>query len=102
MCRSGPDADDPIARQAVNPARAIGAYKPGVEPPAIGHALKRSRLACGETESGLRQSDSQRKSAARDPLAIGAVARGDQFGRFCDLVADFTALAAAGLRKPSG
>jgi hypothetical protein len=81
-----PDADDSIARQAVEPARAIGAHDPGVEPPTIGHALERSRLACGEAEGRLRQGDSQREGAARDPLTIDAMACVDQLGRLGDLV----------------
>jgi len=39
--RSGPDADEAIARQAVDPAGAIGANEAGVEPPTIGHPLER-------------------------------------------------------------
>ena len=101
MCRlrSGPDADDAIARQAVDPAGAIGANEPGVEPPAIGHPLQRSRLTCGETEGRLRQGDSQREGTARDLLTIGAVARVDQLGRLGDLIADFAELAEASVPR---
>src|SRR5215469_8776530 len=72
--RSGPDAHDAVARQAIDPACAIGAYEPGVEPPAIGHALERSRLARGQTKGRLRQRNSQREGAARDPLTVRAMA----------------------------
>jgi hypothetical protein len=101
MCRRAfrPDADYAIARQAVDPASAIRAHEPGVEPPTVGHALKRSPLACGQMECALRQGDSQRKGAARDPLTIGAVARVDQLGGLGDLVADLAALAGTGQRK---
>jgi hypothetical protein len=55
-----------------------------------------------KTKAGLRHSDPQGEGAAGQTLTIGAVARVDQLRSFCDLVADFAALAAAGLRKVHG
>src|SRR5438270_239376 len=62
-------------------------------------------IACGkrvspaEPERPFRDHDAQRERAARQALAIGAVARIDQLRLFGDLIADRAALAAAGLRE---
>jgi hypothetical protein len=53
-------------------------------------------------ESTLRDHDPQAEGTARQTLAISAVARVDQLRLGGDLVADFAALAAAGLRKFHG
>ena|ERR1700758_2439801 len=50
-------------------------------------------------KGGLRQDEPHREGAARQALAIGAVARVDQLRSFGDLVADLAALAAAALGK---
>src|SRR4051794_18107853 len=95
----GPDPYYAAAWQAIYPTRAIRAHKPGIEPSAVGHALDRSRLACNATEGRLWQDNSQGESAARDPLAISAMARIDQLRCLGDFAPNFPALAATGLRK---
>jgi len=51
-----------------------------------------------EAKAGLHDHDSYREGAARQTLAIPAMTRVDQRRGFGDLVPDFAALAAAGLR----
>src|SRR5205085_11377068 len=77
-----------------------GHNEPSVEPTAaIRDALKRSRFTRREAESSLRQRDSQGEGAARDVLAVGAVACVDEARLLGDLIADLPALTAAGQRK---
>jgi aminoglycoside phosphotransferase len=55
------------------------ANQPNVRAPAIGDALQRARLHAAEPECPFRDHDAQRERAARQALAIGAVARIDRF-----------------------
>src|SRR5437588_5669460 len=89
----------PIPRHSADPGAAVWANQPDVRPPAIGDALQRARLHPAEPERPFRDHDAQRERAARQALAIGAVARIDQLRLFGDLIADRVALAAAGLRE---
>ena len=86
-------------RLAVNPTRAIRAHEANIEPPAVGRAMKWTRLACSETEAGFGEGDPQREGTTRYPLTIDAMACADQLRNFGHVVADFAALAAAGQRK---
>src|SRR5205814_5811720 len=61
--------------------------------------VPRARLHPAEPERPFRDHDAQRERAARQALAIGAVARIDQLRLFGDLIADRAALAAAGMRE---
>jgi hypothetical protein len=47
----------------------------------------------------LGHDNAHREGAARQPLAIPAMARVDELREFGDLIANFTALATAGLRE---
>src|SRR5204862_1624296 len=96
---AGTHPDHAAARLAVHPARTIRAYEPSVEPTAIRDALKRSRFTRREAETSLRQRDPQGEGAARDVLAVGAVACVDEARLLGDLIADLPALTAAGQRK---
>jgi hypothetical protein len=87
------NAHQAIPRRATNPGAAFGANPPRVEPTAIGHALEWARFYPTETKAGFRHNDPQGERAARQTLAVGAVARVDQLRSFGDLVADFAALA---------
>src|SRR5436190_15970806 len=89
----------PIPRHSADPGAAVWANQPDVRPPAIGDALQRARLHPAEPECPFLDHDAQREGAARQALAIGAVARIDQLRLFGDLIADRAALAAAGLRE---
>jgi len=89
----------PIPRHSADPGAAVWASQPDVRPPAIGDALQRARLHPAEPERPFRDHDAQRERAARQALAIGAVARIDQLRLFGDLIADRAALATAGLRE---
>src|SRR5436190_19311034 len=89
----------PIPRHSADPGAAVWANQPDVRPPAIGDALQRARLHPAEPECPFLDHDAQRERAARQALAIGAVARIDQLRLFGDLIADRAALAAAGLRE---
>jgi hypothetical protein len=61
--------------------------------------LQLTRLDPREAESFVGDDDSHTERAAREALAIRAVAGVDQFWFFGDLIADLAALAAARLRK---
>src|SRR5437762_7334297 len=89
----------PIPRHSADPGAAVWANQRDVRPPAIGDTLQRARLDPAEPERPFRDHDAQREGAARQALAIGAVARIDQLRLFGDLIADRAALAAAGLRE---
>jgi hypothetical protein len=97
--RACPNTHKPIPRRAGNPRPTFGANQPRVDPPAIGGALERSRLDSAETKAGLRHDDTHGESATCQALAISAVTRVDQLRGFGDLVADRSALSAAGLWK---
>src|SRR5438105_15836399 len=88
----------PIPRHSADPGAAVWANQPDVRPPAIGDALQRARLHPAEPERPFPDHDAQRERAAREALAIGAVARIGQLRLFGDLLADGVALAAAALR----
>src|SRR5205814_5335650 len=66
---------------------------------AVGGALQGARLDPYEPESVVGNHHPQRERAARQALAIGAVACVNRLWCFGDLVADRAALAPAGLRK---
>src|SRR5437764_12213619 len=85
----------PIPRHSADPGAAVWANQPDVRPPAIGNALQWARLNPAEPERPFRDHDAQRERAARQALAIGAVARIDQLRIFGDLIADRAALPAA-------
>ena len=96
----------PGCRPVPGPRRPSGCRKPmshtpGTQvvysAPAVGGTLEPTRFDAAESESLLGNDHSQGKGAARQTLAIGAMARVHQLRRFADLVADYTALAAAGL-----
>src|ERR1043166_494278 len=89
----------PIPWHAADPGAALRADQPDVGAPAIGDALQRTRLGAAESERPLRDHDAHAERAARQALAIGAVARIDKLRLFGDLVADRAALATAGLRE---
>src|SRR5215472_16169887 len=107
-CRSQPrgvverartHADHAVPRHSANPGAALRAYQPGVDAPAVRGALEWSRLDSAPTKGGLRHDKPHRECAARQALAIGAVARVDRLRSFGDLIANLAALAAAGLGK---
>src|SRR5438270_12033568 len=89
----------PILRHSADPGAAVWANQPDVRPPAIGDTLQRRGVLAREPGRPSWHHDAQRERAARQALAIGAVARIDQLRLFGDLIADRAALAAAGLRE---
>ena len=89
----------PIPWHAADPRAALRADQPDIGAPAIGDALQRTRLGAAEPECPFGNHDAHAERAARQALAIGAVARIDQLRFFGDLVADRAALATAGLRE---
>lgn len=88
------------ARRAAYPRAAFRADQPDRHAPAIGGARQLPRLDPGQAEPGLGHDDAQRERAARQTLAVETVACIDRARFLGDLVAQFSALAPAGLRQP--
>lgn len=74
----------------------------GIHAPTVRGTLEPARFRAAEAEAPLGNDHPRRESAARQTLAIGAVARIHQLRRFADFVADRTALAAVGLGEFHG
>ena len=95
--RAASDAGDPIPRQPANPRTALRANQSGVDAPAIGCALKSTRLDPRQVEPVLGNNDAQGKRGSGQTLAIQAVAGIDCLVLLSDLVANLPALATARL-----
>src|SRR5262249_1547969 len=84
---------------AANPTPALWAHQPGFHPPAVSGALEGSRFDPREMEPPVRHEDGDREGATGQSLAIETMTGVDLQRRFGDLVSNFTAETAAGLRK---
>jgi hypothetical protein len=100
--RAAPDADYTIPRHTASPGTALRANQSGVDAPAIGSALKSTRLNSGQAESLLGDDNPQRERASGQALAIKAVAGIDCLRLLGDHVANLPALAAACLWELQG
>ena len=68
--RATPDADCTIPRHAANPGTALRANQSGVDAPAVGGALKLTRLKPRQAKSLLGDNDPQGERGAGQALAI--------------------------------
>jgi len=100
--RARPNPKQAVPGRAANPGAAVGTHPSRVGPSAIGEALERARCDTAKLKPALRDHDAQRKGAARQTLAVLAVAGVDQLRGLGDPVAELAALAAAGLGKFHG
>ena len=99
---AAPDAEYAIPRHSANPGTAFGANQSGINAPAIGSALKSTRLNSGQVESLFGDDDPQRERASGQALAIQTMAGIDCLRLLGDLVADLPTLAPARLWKLHG
>src|SRR6516165_9448831 len=83
-----PHSDQSITGFAgtIEPATTLRANPTNLHPPAISDALERSRFTSCQTKA--RNGERYGKSATRQMLAVGAMARVNQPRDFGDLVAD--------------
>ena len=86
-----PHSEQPITgfAGAKEPATTFRAGPTNFYPPAVGDAFERSRFTSHKTKA--RNGESYGKSATRQMLAVGAVARVHRTRGFGDLVADLAA-----------
>jgi len=91
--RAASDADHAIPRQAADPGTALWANQSGVDPSAIGGALKSAWLNSFQPERLLGGNDPQGERASGQALAIQAMAGIDCLRLLGDLVPNLPAVA---------